>query len=303
MTGRSHHSAVGAAHLRFWRPFPRESADVICGEATASAVPIHAHDALQLLLPASRFAVVDGRDHAVIVRPGQVHVTAPLELHGAQSVDGVPCAMRLLLIAPATLPNGAAAVGALWRGVAPGLQQCVVDDTALHAELWTLAGEMRGPLVSLSCVPRLVACLSRLGATSAPAVTRAETHVAGIARVRDHLRAHVSEPVSLDELAHVAGLSKFYLLRAFRRAFGVTPHAYQMQLRLAHAWRCIVEGRPLSRTTYDVGFADQSHLTRRFAAAFGTTPGRYLRQLAIPPGAAANGASATELTAAPPFAA
>jgi AraC-like DNA-binding protein len=85
-------------------------------------------------------------------------------------------------------------------------------------------------------------------------------------------------------------LSKFYLLRAFRRAHGITPHAYQMQLRLAHAWRFIVEGRPLSRATYDAGFADQSHLTRRFSAMFGLTPARYARQLAVPPATAPSAA-------------
>jgi AraC-like DNA-binding protein len=56
-----------------------------------------------------------------------------------------------------------------------------------------------------------------------------------------------------------------------------------MQLRLARAWHLIVEGRPLSRTTYDAGFADQSHLTRRFAALFGVTPARFAKELAVPP--------------------
>jgi AraC-like DNA-binding protein len=88
----------------------------------------------------------------------------------------------------------------------------------------------------------------------------------------------------------VAELSKYYLLRAFRQAHGVTPHAYQMQLRLAYAWRLIVDGRSLSHATYDAGFADQSHLTRRFASAFGLSPARYARELAIPPGATSAGA-------------
>jgi AraC-like DNA-binding protein len=108
--------------------------------------------------------------------------------------------------------------------------------------------------------------------------------------VRDYLRAHVAESVSLDELAVVAGLSKYYLLRAFRLAHGLTPHAYQMQLRLAYAWRLIVDGRSLSHATYDAGFADQSHLTRRFASAFGLSPARYARELAVPPGATSTGA-------------
>jgi AraC-like DNA-binding protein len=163
----------------------------------------------------------------------------------------------------------------------------------LYAELWAISGDLRGPLIGPSCGPRLLACLGRLIAGLAeptpPAPISAggaPRHVTGVARVCQHLRAHVATSISLDELASVAGLSKFYLLRAFHRVHGITPHAYQMQLRLAHAWRFIVEGSPLSRATYDAGFADQSHLTRRFAAVFGLTPARYARQLDVPPGAA-----------------
>jgi AraC-like DNA-binding protein len=296
------------AGLRLWRPLPREAADIICGEGTVAELPIHTHEALQVMLPASRFAVVDGRGDSVVLRPGQVHVAAPLELYGARSLDNVPCSMRIILVAPAMLPSLGEELSALWRGAASGLQQCVVDDAALYAELWALVDDLRGPLVALTCVPRLLGCLARLLARDAapPAHApkrRADRQAVGIGRVRDHLRAHVAEGISLDELGSVAGLSKFYLLRAFHRAYGLTPHAYQMQLRLAHAWRFIAEGRPLSRVTYDAGFADQSHLTRRFAAVFGLTPARYARQFAVPAGTAPNGASGVQRSAAPPSAA
>jgi len=292
------------APLRFWRPFPREVADIICGEGAVGAVPIHTHEVLQVMLPASRFAVVDGRGTAVVVRPGQVHVAGPLELHGARRLDDAPCAMRVILVATDALPSLGAGLPALRRGgAAYDIHQAIVDDPDLYAELWGLIGELRGPLVALANVPRLLACLTRLLDGLAAHSTRvprppAGRQAAGVGRVRDHLRAHIAENRSLDELARVAGLSKFYLLRAFRRAHGVTPHEYQMQLRLAHAWRFIGEGRPLSRTTYDAGFADQSHLTRRFAALFGVTPARYARQLAVPPGAAPSSARGTDRSAA-----
>jgi AraC-like DNA-binding protein len=293
MTRQLYHPAAAdarAARLRFWRPFPREIADVICGEGAVVELPTRAHDALQVILPASRCAVVDGRGTPVTVYPGQVHVTAPLELHGVRSLGDGPCAVRVILVAPAALPGRGEELARFWRGAAPGLRQLVVDDAALYAELWGLGDELRDPLVAPGCAVRLLRCLARLlaGPSAQPARTpkaRAGRRAAAVGRVCDHLRAHATESVSLDELACVAGLSKYYLLRAFHRAYGVTPHAYQMQLRLAHAWRFVVEGRALSRATYDAGFADQSHFTRRFAALFGLTPARYARQLAVPPGA------------------
>jgi AraC-like DNA-binding protein len=281
--------------LRFWRPLPREAAEIICGEGAVDALPLHAYDALQVILPMSQFAIVDGRRGVTLVRPGQVYVAAPLEMHGARSVDGMPCAMRVVLVGAAMMPTLRDDLLRLSGGATPGRQQFLLDDAALYGELWALVSDMRGPLVALSCAPRLLVCLARalseLSVRPSPApVGRTSRQAAGVARVRDHLRAHIADSISLDELASVAGLSKFYLLRAFRFAYGVTPHAYQMQLRLAYAWRLIVDGRSLSHATYDAGFADQSHLTRRFASAFGLSPARYARELAMPPGSASVGA-------------
>jgi AraC-like DNA-binding protein len=273
-----------ASQLRYWRPLPREVADIICGEGTVDELPVHAHEALQVLLPASRFAVVDATGTTVLVHPGQLYVAAPLALQGAHGLDGGTCAMRVILVHLAALPPAFRE----WE-CAPtaGHRQLVVDDPGLYTELWALVGELHGPVVGVASATRLLRCIGRLLAGLAPRPPHAPARRArrlsyGIARVAAHLRAHAAETTSLDELAHVAGLSKFYLLRGFRRAYGVTPHGYQRQLRLAHAWRAIADGQALTRATYDAGFADQSHLTRQFAAQFGVTPARCARQLATP---------------------
>jgi AraC-like DNA-binding protein len=285
------------APMRFWRALPLEVADIICGEGTVDDLPIHSHASLRIMLPASRFAVVDGRGSAVVVGPGQIHIAAPQELSGARSIDGTPCAMRVILVAPKVLPRAGEPATRL-SPATTRTKSVVIDGLGCYAELWALVDDMRGPLVAVECATRLHECLSRLLAQQASppahvATLRSERHTAGVDRVCDHLRTHVAERLSLDELASIAGLSKFYLLRAFRHSYGVTPHAYQMQLRLGLAWRLIGSGCPLSRATYDAGFADQSHLTRRFAAVFGLTPARYARQLANKPGATPNDAFRT----------
>jgi AraC-like DNA-binding protein len=192
--------------------------------------------------------------------------------------------MRVVLVPLEALP--AAAACRLTTGEGTG--RLIIDDAALYAELWALIGELRGPVVGVSSAGRLLRCIARLLASAA---LRPRQHPprhecrlrGGVARVAAHLRTHATECVSLDALAEVAGLSKFYLLRGFRRAYGVTPHGYLRQLRLARAWRAIAEGQPLTRATYDAGFADQSHLTRQFVAQFGVTPARWARELASPP--------------------
>jgi AraC-like DNA-binding protein len=115
----------------------------------------------------------------------------------------------------------------------------------------------------------------RVGA-GAPATGRA----AGVERARAFLYAHPAHPVTLGQLARMAGLSKYHFLRVFAYTFGMSPHVLQMRLRLELARRYIEEGRPLVFIAYDTGFADQSHLTRRFKSRFGVTPGRYRHRTA-----------------------
>lgn len=272
--------------MRFWRPLPRSEIDLVCASGAVHEMPFHAHEALQVLLPASPFVITDARGCATIVSPGQVHVTPPLELCAARSLDRSPVSVRVMLLAP-TVIEKLREVGAVReREPSPQSTHWVVDDDALHTELATLFDALRGPLVALACESRLLACIAQLFDDDAvlryPAADAKIAVACGVTGVRDRLRARPAESVTLDEMASVAGLDKFQLLRAFRRAFGLTPHEYHMQLRLARARRLLAEGRALSHVTYDAGFADQSHLTRRFKAFFDLTPARYARQVARP---------------------
>jgi AraC-like DNA-binding protein len=99
----------------------------------------------------------------------------------------------------------------------------------------------------------------------------------GVALALQALRDDPARPVSLGDLAALAGLTRFHFLRSFAKATGLTPHAFQMQARLHLARRLIMTGLPLSAAAADAGFADQSHLTRFFARSYGMTPGAYAR--------------------------
>jgi AraC-like DNA-binding protein len=75
------------------------------------------------------------------------------------------------------------------------------------------------------------------------------------------------------DLARETGLSRFQVLRGFVRVTGLTPHAYQVQRRVALARGLIARGRPLAEVAATCGFADQSHMTRQFVRIYGVSPG------------------------------
>jgi AraC-like DNA-binding protein len=98
--------------------------------------------------------------------------------------------------------------------------------------------------------------------------------------VRDYLRAHVEEPVTIETLVRLSGLSEFHLIRAFRREFGLPPHAYHVRLKLARARETLSRGVSVSRTAFACGFADQSHLSRKFKEVYGLTPATWMTAVA-----------------------
>jgi AraC-like DNA-binding protein len=107
----------------------------------------------------------------------------------------------------------------------------------------------------------------------APIRGREHAEHAAVRRARDHLR----ERVTLAELTAVAALSRFELVRRFREQNGLTPHAFQLDLRIRHARRLLDAGVAPAAVAAACGFADQPHLTRVFKQAVGVTPGRYVR--------------------------
>jgi AraC-like DNA-binding protein len=94
---------------------------------------------------------------------------------------------------------------------------------------------------------------------------------------REYLEEHATESVTLPALAQSAGLSVFHLCRVFRETVGMTPHAYQTQVRVRRAKSLLAAGLPISQAATEAGFYDQAHLTRYFKRIMGLTPGRYVR--------------------------
>jgi AraC-like DNA-binding protein len=90
-------------------------------------------------------------------------------------------------------------------------------------------------------------------------------------------RSETPGSVRLSALASETGKSRFQALRAFKRRFGLAPHAYQMRVRLGLAQKSLRAGVPPADVAAELGFVDQSHFTRHFKQLVGVTPARYVR--------------------------
>lgn len=96
-----------------------------------------------------------------------------------------------------------------------------------------------------------------------------------VARTKAYLSEHCSESVSLEELALVSGLSRFGLVHAFTKQVGLSPHAYQVHVRVERARSLLQQGISPATVATTMGFADQSHFTRHFKRILQVTPSQY----------------------------
>ena len=95
-------------------------------------------------------------------------------------------------------------------------------------------------------------------------------------RAKDLVDARYFEPLGVDDLAAVAGLSRAHFSREFRRAFGESPHGYLLTRRLERAAALLRNtDRSVAEVCLDVGLASVGSFTTSFKRTFGKTPTAY----------------------------
>jgi sigma-54 dependent transcriptional regulator, acetoin dehydrogenase operon transcriptional activator AcoR len=92
-------------------------------------------------------------------------------------------------------------------------------------------------------------------------------------RVVAYVDARLGDPISLDDLAGVAGVSRFHFHRQFRKTVGVTPREYVLRARIERAKGLLIESDlTVGEVSGAVGFADQSHFSNMFRRLTAMTP-------------------------------
>jgi AraC-like DNA-binding protein len=89
------------------------------------------------------------------------------------------------------------------------------------------------------------------------------------------------EPPDLAVLAGIADLSPHHFLRAFRRAFGETPHEYLTRVRIDRAKAALRAGHSVTDACFDVGFSSLGSFSTLFRRRVGVPPSEYQRRLRV----------------------
>ena len=93
-----------------------------------------------------------------------------------------------------------------------------------------------------------------------------------IARSIVHVASRLSEPISIDEMAACAGMSRAVFHRKFKHATTMSPIQFVKSMRLNNAAMKIAEGMTVSQAAMDVGYISPSQFSREFKRSYGQSP-------------------------------
>lgn len=243
----------------------------------AVTLPWHTHHEYQLNLNLDLVAGVHYRGTFHVVPPGRLTVIMPGEPHAPRDPDerAEPSSHLVLYVDPVAVQAAAEMVVGKRPGL-PAFADPIVDDprlirgfVALHRVLGERATRLEQDSSLVGVLTDLVARHARTRPVNEPLAPRA------VQKVREYLHDNLDANVSLADLAGLSGVSPFRLVRQFRAAVGLPPHAYHVQLRVEHGKRLLLSGASVTEAGHAAGFFDTSHFDRHFRRHVGVAPGAY----------------------------
>jgi AraC-like DNA-binding protein len=270
--------------VKVWRVADLHDAEMLKGIYVRHSYPWHAHEEVSLGLVVSGAVLLRTRSSEGIAKAGVLVLVNSEELHQgvAAAPEGWQC--RTMHIHPDVIRSTAAEMKLLGATPRVLFPSPTIDDAGLAADLLELHRRTENGGSALDRQSRIVALAAQL------LIRHADTHFVppsgtrepGAVRIaREYLDQNLSSKVTLDMLAGLTGITPFRLLRAFQQAVGITPHSYQVHVRIRAAHAMIRRSEPLVDIATATGFADQAHMTRVFKDIMGATPGQHRAALHV----------------------
>ncbi|NMO95007.1 helix-turn-helix domain-containing protein [Paenibacillus lemnae] len=102
------------------------------------------------------------------------------------------------------------------------------------------------------------------------------TNMDELVKIRSYLKHHIDQKVTVDELVHISGISKFYLIHLFKKTFGMSPIQYHQMLRIEKAKETIqFTTESLTAIAEKFGYSDIQSFSKAFKKIDGVKPSFY----------------------------
>lgn len=249
------------------------------------AIPFHYHDFHKIIffLQGKGTYIIEGKSYAL--HAGDMIFVSAGEIHRPRLDPTVPYERMVIYVAPAFLSNICEREGvdlSLCFRVARGGNGVMREaqehthsllfhmdklEKATHAQGFGKA--LYSKILFMEFMILLNRALQKSEVFSMAEDVQADPKIQEVLR---YIAQHLTEPLPIERLVKIAYLSRYHLMRQFKKATGRGIHAYIREKRLLLARERMKEQDTLAQIALDVGFADYSTFSRAFSKEFHVPP-------------------------------
>lgn len=218
-----------------------------------------------------------GANH--LAPPSSILVVHPGEVHTGYAATKSGWTYRMFYPETHILQKAASEIADCFQPL-PYFPTPVIQDRHLAAQLRYLHLCLENSVSKLEKESLLIWTFAQLiskYAQAPPPIKSIGQEFSAVKRTQEYLKANYQANISLEQLSNLVNLKPLRLLRVFRKALGLPPHTYLVQVRITQAKRLLGMGMSIAEVAVETGFSDQSHLHRHFKRIVGVTPGQYVR--------------------------
>jgi AraC-like DNA-binding protein len=95
---------------------------------------------------------------------------------------------------------------------------------------------------------------------------------------RHFIDNNFDKELNLKLLSHIRFISKFHLLRLYKKYYGQTPKQYLINKRIEEAKKLLTKGKAVTETCFDIGFDSPSSFSTLFKSRVGVSPAQFQKR-------------------------
>lgn len=256
----------------------------------AENYPLHWHNAMEIIMPVKGIYTIIIDKISYTIEPDDIFIIPPGTLHELVTPPPSFEGERLIMLFDYGLISHVNAIDSLFHTLLPYALISRSEYPELHRELFACLNEIsreydnKMPFTEAQLYSLMIHFFVAIGRANFdagekfPGITSGKQHeyVEKFMDVCSYITNHCTENIDVDDIAAVAGFSKYHFSRLFKQFTGVSCYEYLTQKRLIHAETLLMQPDiPITEVAMHSGFGSLSTFNRIFKAAKHCTPSEY----------------------------
>lgn len=249
--------------------------------------PPHWHTPIEMIMPLDNVYYVECSDINVEMHEGDILIIAPGCLHTLKAPRGR--GLRIIFQVDPTVLRGIKELDPLISLLSPMTVFTPDNSPEIYSHLRSLLLGIRDEYQNsaslseaavYSKVLSMFVLIGRNYAKEAPrlagTLNKHQEYADRFMKICDYISSHCTEDLTLDEIADMAGFSKFHFSRLFKQFTNVSFYQYLSQNRIGVAEKLLaIPEYSVTAVAYNSGFTSLSSFIRMFKIVKGVTPSEF----------------------------